>query len=126
MLDLVTQFVLRRDGRDVRLRFRGGLLEHWSVWTRRAVEAVLRRIQTAVEANRVDGELLAWETRVTDSNAAFFDAAHQFAGGIPGCHELLRRQGLLEGTWCLNPNEMLSPGQAEEIDRVYAAYPDAQ
>jgi hypothetical protein len=61
---------------------------------------------------------------VTDSNAAFFDAANDFAGCIAGCHEVLRRQGLLEGTWCLDADEGLSPGQAAEIDRVYRAYPD--
>ena len=69
-------------------------------------------------------ELLTRAIRITDSNAAFFDAAHQFAGCIPGLHEVLRRQGLLPGIWCLDPNEVLSPGQAAEIDRVYRAYPD--
>jgi hypothetical protein len=60
---------------------------------------------------------------VTDSNAALFDAAHGFAGCIAGLHEVLRRQGLLEGIWCLDPDETLSPGQAEEISRVWTAYP---
>jgi hypothetical protein len=123
VLDLVTPFALRRDGEDVTLRIRGGLLGHWSVWTRRAVE-LFERIQVAVEANRVEASLLALDARVTDSNSAFFDVAHEFAGCIPGCHEVLRRQGLLQGIWCLDPNETLSPGQAGEIDRVYAAYPE--
>jgi Dihydrodipicolinate synthetase family len=123
LLDLVTPFVLRRDCADVTLRFRGGLLGHWSVWTKRAVE-LFDRIQSAVEIGSVDMELLAWEARVTDSNGAFFDAAKNFAGCIAGCHEVLRRQGLLEGNWCLDPAEALSPGQADEIDRVYAAYPE--
>jgi hypothetical protein len=123
LLDLVMPFVLRRDGEDVTLRFRGGLLGHWSVWTKRAVE-LLDRIHLAVENGAIDNELLSWEARVTDSNGAFFDAANNFAGCIAGCHEVLRRQGLLEGIWCLNSAETLSPGQAEEIDRVYAAYPE--
>ena len=123
VLDLATPFRLRRDGHDVTLRIRGGLLGHWSVWTKRAVEQ-LARIHDAVEAGRVDAELIALDARVTDANGAFFDVAHEFAGCIPGCHEVLRRQGLLEGIGCLDPKETLSPGQAEEIDRVYAAYPE--
>jgi Dihydrodipicolinate synthetase family len=123
LLDLLTPFVLRRDGDDVTLRFRGGLLGHWSVWTKRAVE-LFEWIQTAVENSAVDNELLTWEARVTDSNGAFFDAAHDFAGCVAGCHEVLRRQGILEGVWCLDPAETLSLGQVEEIDRVYAAYPE--
>jgi dihydrodipicolinate synthase/N-acetylneuraminate lyase len=123
LLDLMTPFVLRRKGEDVALRFRGGLLGHWSVWTKRAVE-LFERVQTSVESGSIDNGLLEWEARVTDSNGAFFDAANNFAGCIAGCHEVLRRQGLLEGTWCLDPAEKLSSGQAEEIDRVYAAYPE--
>ena len=68
-------------------------------------------------------ELLTLAAQITDANAAVFDAAHNFAGCIPGIHEILRRQGLMKGIWCLNPNEVLSPGQAEELDRVCAAYP---
>ncbi len=123
VLDLVTPFAVVRDGEPVTVRIVGGLLGHWSVWTRRAVE-LLDRIHAAVAAGRVDPDLLALDSKVTDCNAAFFDAAHDFRGCIAGCHEVLRRQGLLEGTWCLDPDERLSPGQAEEIDRVYAAYPE--
>ncbi|MDA0226179.1 MAG: dihydrodipicolinate synthase family protein, partial [Proteobacteria bacterium] len=123
VLDLATPFTLVRDRQDVTLRIRGGLLGHWSVWTKRAVEQ-FERIRQAVDANGVDAALLALDARVTDSNSAFFDVAHEFAGCIAGCHEVLRRQGLLEGIWCLDPKETLSPGQAEEIDRVYAAYPE--
>lgn len=123
VLDLATPFVLRRDGEDVVIRIRGGLLGHWSVWTKGAVD-LFNGIHSAVEANKVDGKLLSLDGRVTDANSAFFDVAHDFAGCIPGCHEVLRRQGLLEGIWCLDPKETLSPGQAEEIDRVYAAYPE--
>jgi hypothetical protein len=72
----------------------------------------------------IDSEILALDSKITDANSAFFDVTHDFAGCIPGCHEVLRRQGLLEGIWCLDPKEVLSPGQAAEIDRVYAAYPE--
>ena len=123
VLDLAVPFNIRRGADTVRVRIKGGLLGHWSVWTKSAVE-LHARIQAAVAANRVDDALLALDARVTDANSAFFDVAHDFAGCIPGCHEVLRRQGLLEGNWCLDPDERLSPGQAEEIDRVYAAYPE--
>lgn len=114
VLDLLTPFQF--GGRTVRIV--GGLLGHWAVWTRRAVELL--------EHIHKEPERAGWLTRaveITDSNAAFFDTANQFAGCIAGLHEVLRRQGLLEGRWCLNPSEDLSPGQVEEIDRVYAAYP---
>jgi hypothetical protein len=123
VLDLLQPFSIKRDGEEVRMRIRGGLLGHWSVWTRQAVD-LHRRIQKAVEEKNVDEELLALDSRVTDCNGAFFDVAHGFAGCIPGCHEVLRRQGLLGGTWCLDPNEKLSPGQAEEIDRVCREHSD--
>ena len=122
VLDLVTPFAIRRDNQDVIVRIKGGLLGHWSVWTRRAVE-LLERCHAAVAAGRIDNDLLALDAQVTDSNSALFDVAHDFKGCIAGCHEVLRRQGLLEGIWCLDPNEGLSPGQANEIDRVHAAYP---
>src|SRR5207237_3048051 len=114
VLDLAVPFDIRRGDGTVRVRIKGGLLGHWSVWTRSAVQ-LLERIQRGP----VDAELLALDARVTDCNSAFFDVANNFAGCIPGCHEVLRRQGLLEGTWCLDPNEKLSPGKAEAIGRVY-------
>ena len=123
VLDLVTPFAIPRDGGTVMLRIKGGLLGHWSVWTRRAVE-LLERVHAAVAAGRIDDALLAEDSRVTDCNSAFFDVANNFHGCIAGCHEMLRRQGLLDGIWCLDPGEALSPGQAEEISRVHAAYPD--
>jgi hypothetical protein len=119
--DLLTPFVVMRAGRPVTLRFVGGLLGHWSVWTRGAVQ-LLERIQAA--GDTIPAELLALDARVTDANAAFFDVAHDFAGCIAGCHEVLRRQGLLAGTWCLDPAEGLSPGQAQEIDRVCREHAD--
>jgi hypothetical protein len=108
---------------DQRLRIRGGLLGHWAVWTRTAVE-LLSRIHAVVEnGGPHSADWLTLAVEVTDSNAAFFDPQNQFHGCIAGIHEVLRRQGLLAGRWCLNPKEDLSPGQAEEIDRVYRAYP---
>ena len=123
VLDLAVPFDIPRNGDTVRVRIQGGLLGHWSVWTRSAVE-LHARIRSAVAVGRVDDALLALDAKVTDANSAFFDVANDFAGCIPGCHEVLRRQGLLEGIWCLDPNERLSPGQAAEIDRVCAAYPE--
>ena len=112
--DLLTPF---RFGEKER-RICGGLLGHWSVWTRSAVELLNRcRFQEATSA------LLRTGVEVTDCNAAYFDAANGFRGCIAGLHEVLRRQGLLEGIWCLDEAEGLSPGQKEEIDRVYRAYP---
>jgi dihydrodipicolinate synthase/N-acetylneuraminate lyase len=119
VLDLLSPFAVMRGGEEVRVRIKGGLLGHWSVWTKYAVELLAR-----LQKEKPSEELLALDSKVTDANSAFFDVAHDFAGCIPGCHEVLRRQGLLEGTWCLDPKEVLSPGQAEEIDRVYAAYPE--
>lgn len=123
VLDLLAPFAVPRDGREVTVRIKGGLLGHWSVWTRRAVE-LLARTQAASALPAVPAELLALDAQVTDCNSAFFDVANDFHGCIAGCHEVLRRQGLLEGIWCLDPAEGLSPGQAEEIDRVQQAYPE--
>jgi len=120
VLDLAVPFAVKRGAEEVRVRIKGGLLGHWSVWTRTAVE-LLERIH---RQRRVDEDLLALDARVTDCNSAFFDVAHDFAGCIPGCHEVLRRQGLLKGIWCLDPKETLSPGQSEEIDRVYREHAD--
>jgi hypothetical protein len=123
VLDLVTPFTVMRDGAPVTLRFRGGLLGHWSVWARSAA-LLLERLQAAVAAGPVPPEILALDSRVTDCNAAFFDVANDFHGCIAGCHEVLRRQGLLAGTWCIDPQEGLSLGQAEEIDRVLRDHAD--
>ena len=123
VLDLVTPFEVQREGERISVRIRGGLLGHWSVWTQGAVR-MLDRIRAAVAAGPIDEALLALDSRVTDCNSAFFDVANDFAGCIPGCHEVLRRQGLLQGIWCLDPNETLSPGQAQEIDRVCREHAD--
>ena len=118
VLDLLAPFPIRRGDEEVTLRIRGGLLGHWSVWTHEAVAYFNRIRQTVASGGTVSAELLGLDAQVTDANSAFFDVAHDFAGCIAGCHEVLRRQGLLEGIWCLDPNEGLSPGQAREIDRV--------
>lgn len=123
VLDLLTPFTVMRDGAPVTLRFRGGLLGHWSVWTRQAV-LMLERLKAAAGGGDVPADLLALDSRVTDCNAAFFDVANDFHGCIAGCHEILRRQGLLEGIWCLDPEEGLSPGQAAELDRVCRMHAD--
>jgi dihydrodipicolinate synthase/N-acetylneuraminate lyase len=122
ILDLVTPFTVVASGRERSVRITGGLLGHWSVWVKRAVE-LLERIHAAIAANEISADLLALDAQVTDCNAAIFDAANDFHGVIAGCHEILRRQGLLEGIWCLDPSETLGPGQKQEIDRVCAAYP---
>lgn len=116
IMDLLTEF----DFGGKRARFSGGLLGHWAVWTRSAV----KHLQIAREhRENPSRDLLTLAQQITDANAAFFDPSHQFHGCIAGIHEVLRRQGLLEGRECLDPHEDLSPGQAEEIDRVYQAYP---
>ena len=123
VVDLLTRFQIRVNGKAVERIIVGGLLGHWAVWTRRAVE-LLEEIKVARQQPQLDASWLTRAIAVTDSNAVFFDAANRFAGCIPGIHEVLRRQGLLQGTWCLNPHEEMSPGQSEEIDRVIRSYPE--
>jgi dihydrodipicolinate synthase/N-acetylneuraminate lyase len=122
--DLLTAFRFDVDGSPVEKRIVGGLLGHWAAWNKSAVD-ILEQCRAAIASPAANDalELLALGTSVTDSNDAFFDSRNAFVGSIAGIHEVLRRQGLLEGRWCLDPNEDLSPGQMEEIDRVYAAYP---
>ena len=121
--DLVTPMVVRTGNREVTLRFQGGLLGHWSVWARGAVK-LLEKLKLAVASGPVTPEILALDSFVTDCNSVVFDVDHDFAGCIPGCHEILRRQGLLQTINCLDPHEKLSPGQSEGIDRLYATYPE--
>ena len=123
ILDLVTPFTVRTNGVSTTVRIKGGLLGHWSVWVKTAVD-LLGRIHAAIDNGPISSDLLALDSAVTDCNAAIFDVANDFHGVICGCHEILRRQGLLEGLWCLDPNEQLGPGQMDEIDRVCAAYPE--
>jgi dihydrodipicolinate synthase/N-acetylneuraminate lyase len=121
--DLLTTFRFQTASGPVCLPVAGGLLGHWAVWTRRAVELLDEIHGIAVSGAAIPAELLTRAAQITDSNAALFDPQNAFAGCIPGIHEVLRRQGLLAGRWCLNPDEDLSPGQLSEIDRVYQVYP---
>lgn len=122
LVDLLTEFRIRVGPEIIHKRIVGGLLGHWAVWTRSAV-TLLENIQNGTLAGDTRQQLrLAMQ--ITDSNAAFFDAANNFMGCIVGLHEVLRRQGLMEGCWTLNEDEVLTGKQKEEIDRVYAAYPD--
>ncbi len=124
--DLLSDYVVQHDGRSQTLPFVGGLLGHWACWTE-ASTRLLKRIAAARRAGYPADEtapLLAIAHRVTDMNAAIFDAANQFRGCIAGIHEVLRRQGLLAGTWCIDPDEQLSPGQAEAITRVCEEHAD--
>jgi len=122
VIDLVTPFRFEVNGKSVERRFVGGLLGHWAVWAHKAVR-LFDECHRAAKREEIPTTLLRRNIEVSDANAAFFDAANGFAGCITGIHEVLRRQGLLEGIWCLDPNESLSRGQSEEIDRVYRAYP---
>jgi hypothetical protein len=122
VVDLLTPFVFRRGSEAASRRFVGGLLGQWAVWTRRAVE-LLDACHAAADGPRSLDDWATLAMQWTDANAALFDAAHRFQGCIPGIHEVLRRQGLLAGCWCLDEHERLSPGQAAEIDRVCQAYP---
>lgn len=131
--DLLSPYVIHTsDGKEKTLRIRGGLLGQFCVWTKKAVE-LLDEIHTIVSEADKDGsagnagtvpmEMLRKNIELTDANAIIFDAANNFAGCIPGIHEILRRQGLLENILCLNPNEVLSRGQSEELDRIQRSYP---
>ncbi|MDF2439236.1 MAG: hypothetical protein JWN98_220 [Abditibacteriota bacterium] len=122
VIDLLTSFSFDVNGTPATRRIAGGLLGHWAVWTKRAVE-LLDEIKIARQSTHIEASWLSRAAAVTDSNGVLFDVAHGFAGCIPGIHEVLRRQGLMQGTWCLNPHEVLSPGQSEELDRIYRAYP---
>lgn len=121
LIDLLTEFNIPVGSGVIKKRIVGGLLGHWAVWTRAAVQLLEKVHQDGFKKDIP--ELLGLAAQITDSNAAFFDSANGFKGCITGIHEVLRRQGLLEGIWTLNEDEVLSPGQMEEINRVYEAYP---
>jgi len=123
LLDLLLPFDLRENGVAIRTHIRGGLLGHWSVWTATAIKQ-FEMCKAARGKAAVSADLLGLDARITDCNSAFFDTANNFHGCIAGCHEVLRRQGLMAGTWCLDPAEGLSPGQLQEIDRVYNEHAD--
>lgn len=124
LMDLLCEYKFGTGASAKTVRIVGGLLGHWAVWTKKAVE-MLKMIHSITEKNApVPSEILQLAGQVTDANAVLFDAANDFSGCIPGIHEILRRHGLLKGTWCLDANQTLSPGQSEEFDRIYRAYPE--
>jgi hypothetical protein len=119
LMDLLTRFDIGGES----IRIVGGLLGHWAVWTKCAVSHLtLAKRHTDI----IPGDFLTLAQQITDANAALFDPSHQFRGCIPGIHEILRRQGFLQGRWCLKAYEDLSPGQMDEIDRVCKLYPHLQ
>jgi hypothetical protein len=120
--DLLTEFRVRRDGETVSLRFRGGLLGHWAVWTRRAVELV-EDIRDDPEG-RTASEWLALDALTTEANGVLFDVENDFAGCIAALHEVLRGQGLLEGNWCLDPAETMGAGQEARLRRLMSDHPE--
>ncbi len=122
LCDLLTSFAFEKDGETRKVAFVGGLLGHWAVWTHTAV-AYFNAVQQAKQSGNISPQLLTLAAQITDANAAFFDVQHDFEGCIVGLHEVLRRQGLLEGIWTLSPSETLCDQQRAEIDRVYAQYP---
>ena len=124
VLDLLTPYQFTVGTLQVERRIVGGLLGHWAVWTRRAVELLGACHDASRQATGIPANLLRLAIATTDANAALFDVANNYAGCIAGIHDVLRRQGLLEGIWCLDPAETLSPGQAAEIDRIYHIYPE--
>ena len=124
VVDLLTEYrIVDLNGVERRVRVVGGLLGQWCLWTKKAVELHATLRDVSISGRDIPASFLTLAQELTDANAAIFDAANGFAGCIPGIHEVLRRQGLLAGTWCLNPGEVLSPGQGEEISRVCRSYP---
>jgi len=119
LFDLLSDFEFGGE----RVRIAGGLLGHWAVWTRKAVDLLQQVKRFVSSGSPIGAELFTLASQITDANAALFDPAHGFSGCIPGIHEILRRQGLLAGRWCLDSEEDLSPGQDAEIDRVCRLYP---
>ena len=123
--DLLTSFRFEKNRKATAVHIVGGLLGQWAFWTRRAVDYWMECRRISIQQKLpIPARMMTLNAQVTDINAAIFDAANNFSGSVPGVLEMLRRQGLLEGIWCLNPKEVLSPGQKAEIDRVCAAYPD--
>jgi len=125
VVDLLTEYRIPMGNGTQSVHMAGGLLGQWACGTQRAV-TLLEYCKEARATGAIPAALLTLAARLTDFNAALFDAAHGFAGCIPGIHEVLHRQGLLANNLCLDPGDVLSPGQAEEIDRVCCAYPDLQ
>ncbi len=122
VIDLLTKYSFEKYGKTIVKGFDGGLLGHWSVWTKKAVE-IFEKTQAEKKKDSVSAEMLTLAAEVTDTNSAFFDTAHNFSGCIAGLHEILRRQGLMKNIYCLNPEETLSEGQLEELNRIQEMYP---
>lgn len=121
--DLLTPYVFDVNGEQKRIHIKGGLLGQWACWTQKAV-GLLEEVKEVVRSGAsISPDWLTRSAQITDANAALFDPSHGYAGSIPGVNEVLRRQGLMEGIWTLDHDEVLSPGQLEEIDRVYRSYP---
>jgi len=123
VVDLLTEYRIQTARGEKAVRIVGGLLGHWSVWTKNAVDLVKQIHELTENQAPLPPQMLSLAQEVTDVNAVIFDASNNYSGCIPGIHEVLRRQGLFRGTWCLDKNEILSAGQSEQIDRAYAAYP---
>ncbi len=119
VVDLTTEYSFQKDGKTVTKSFKGGLLGHWCVWTNKVVEMFGQ-----IKNGGLGEDALTLAAQITDANGVIFDAKNGFAGCISGIHEVLRRQGLIKGIWCLNPDEVLSEGQSEELDRIYNMYPN--
>ncbi len=124
VVDLLTRYQIKSNGQYKEKSIVGGLLGHWAVWTKEAVAMFDHILKIRNGSEKITVELLEKANKITDANAVFFDAQNNFKGCISGIHEVLRRQGLMENILCLSPEEKLSPGQKEEIDRVYEDYPD--
>jgi len=122
VIDLLTTYKFNKDGKLIEKCFEGGLLGHWSVWTKKAVE-IYEKAMAEKKKDVISKEMLTLAAEVTDSNSAFFDTPNSFKGSIAGLHEILHRQGLMDCTICLSPNERLSEGQLDELDRVQKLYP---
>ncbi|MFB4167200.1 dihydrodipicolinate synthase family protein [Virgibacillus sp. JSM 102003] len=122
VIDLLTAYEVEANGEKIKKEIVGGLLGHWAVWTEKAVEQ-FNQIKQSLRENGDVAKFFPLSNQVTDANAAFFDAANGFKGCIAGINEVLARQGLLQGNWCLLDKEKLSPGQSEAIDRIYQEYP---
>ena len=122
VIDLLTKYSFSENGKTFTKGFEGGLLGHWSVWTKKAVE-IFDKIKKEKNNEMISTELLTLAAEVTDVNSAFFDTANNFKGCIAGLHEVLKGQGLMKNIYCLNPDETLSEGQIDEIKRVYKMYP---
>ena len=123
VLDLLTTYRIQSESGEKTVRIVGGLLVHWAVWTQKVVDQMAQIHALTENRLPIPPYLLSLAQEITDANAVIFDAANNYKGCIPGIHEVLRRQGLFQGTWCLDENEKLSPGQAEQIERVYRSYP---